>query len=321
MPIYNCELYINEAIDSILNQTFADFELLLIDDCSTDTTLGICKSYEDIRIVIIEKEQNSGYTDSLNYGLSIAKGEYIARMDGDDISLPTRFEKQITFLNQNHHVKLCGTAFQFIGRDKIVKHPTNHEEIKVKLCFNTAFCHPSIMARKEIFKLNLYDKNFEPAEDYDLWSRLVFQVNLANLPEVLLRYRVHEKQISNEKNAVQIFNSYLIRKRIFSKLLSTDVVESTDFRIFLNLNHVNSIGDCKKVVNITKIILENNNTKNVFNKVLFFNKLHEHRNILLKRYITKSIFYKKETIWFMLTDISVKEFIEIFVFRRLNIFK
>ncbi len=117
MPVYNCELYIKEAIDSILNQTFTDFEFLIIDDASTDKTVSIIKEYKDFRIQLIEKEGNKGISDSLNYGLKVAKGEYIARMDGDDISLPERFVKQVTFLDSNPDVILCGSNFGIIGTE------------------------------------------------------------------------------------------------------------------------------------------------------------------------------------------------------------
>lgn len=316
MPVYNCELYIFEAIDSILKQSYPEFELLIIDDYSTDSTLQMCKSFDDPRIIIIEKAENTGYTNSLNYGLSIAKGEYIARMDGDDISLPTRFAKQIAFLEANPTVSLCGTAFRFLGSDKIVKHPLNHEEIKVKLCFSTAFCHPSIMARKEIFTSNFYDKNFEPAEDYELWSRLAFQSNLANLSEVLLLYRIHENQVSNEKNTIQQFNSFLIRKNIFKKLLPNVIVESEDFKLFLAFSPVDSIEDCKKIMNLSPVIVDANQSKKMFSNVLFYNRIHAHRNTLIRSYITKQVFFKPRTICFIITNLSIIEFFRIFIFKK-----
>jgi glycosyltransferase involved in cell wall biosynthesis len=125
MPVYNCELYIKEAIYSILNQTFTDYELIIIDDCSTDSTADIIKDYSDSRIIFFEKDSNSGYTNSLNYGLSVAKGEYIARMDGDDISLPTRLEKQVHFLNSNPDIVLCGTSYSIMEQQGVFYMPQN----------------------------------------------------------------------------------------------------------------------------------------------------------------------------------------------------
>ena len=114
MPVYNCELYVQEAIDSILNQTFIDFELLIIDDCSTDKTVEIINNYADKRIKLTTKPHNTGLTNSLNYGLSIAQGQYIARMDGDDVSVLDRFEKQVKFLDTNPDIILCGTWYQLM---------------------------------------------------------------------------------------------------------------------------------------------------------------------------------------------------------------
>ncbi len=206
MPVYNCELYINEAIDSILNQSFEDFELLLIDDCSTDKTLEICKSYKDSRIVIIEKDQNSGYTNSLNYGLSIAKGEYIARMDGDDISMPTRFEKQISFLDANPEIVVCGTSFQIIGSGEIRSVPELHNQIVVRLLYWNCIAHPTVIMRGQYFKSHQirYNQAAEPAEDYNLWVRLCSTVKLYNYQESLVQYRIHNKQVSNNRRVLQI---------------------------------------------------------------------------------------------------------------------
>lgn len=205
MPVYNCELYIKEAVDSILNQTFDDFEFLIIDDASTDETVRIIKAYNDSRIQLIEKPLNSGYTNSLNYGLSIARGEYIARMDGDDISLPERFAKQVFFLDANPDVVLCGTLYSIIGSGEIVKYPENHEEIKFGLLEGNCIVHPSVMMRKQIldeFSI-IYDITKEPAEDYDMWVRLISLGEFYNIQEALLNYRFHEFQVSEKRTCQQ----------------------------------------------------------------------------------------------------------------------
>lgn len=205
LPTYNCELYIKEAVDSILNQTYSNFEFLIIDDCSTDNTISILKEYQDSRIKLILKPKNTGYTNSLNYGISIANGKYIARMDGDDISLPTRFEKQVKFLENNPDVVLCGTQYKIIGKNKIVTVPENHEDIKYELLQNSAFGHPTVMMRKSALDQLpfVYNAEREPAEDYDLWTRLLLIGNLYNLQEVLLQYRIHDSQVSSKRNEKQ----------------------------------------------------------------------------------------------------------------------
>ena len=217
MPVYNCESFIREAIQSVLNQTFTDFELLIIDDCSTDATLQILKSYLDSRIQLIEKEKNTGYTDSLNYGISIAKGKYIARMDGDDISLPRRFQKQFDFLESNPEVVICGTAIKIIGKDTIERHPSKHEDLQIKLCFSSVFHHPTVMIRADVLKQNKYNKEFEPAEDYELWTRLAFVGKTANLEDVLLHYRIHSSQTSSVRKTIQDQNMFKCQMIMFNK--------------------------------------------------------------------------------------------------------
>ena len=209
MPVYNCELYIKEAVGSILNQTFFDFEFLIIDDASTDKTVAIIKTYCDPRIKLIEKPQNSGYTNSLNYGLKIAKGEYVARMDGDDISLPYRFEKQVAFLDVNPDVVLCGTAIKVIDSDKVIRYPEFHENIKLEFLTQNCIVHPSVMIRKSIldFYSITYDITKEPAEDYNLWVKLLNYGKLYNIQEILLYYRVHSSQVSHKRFNLQVESS------------------------------------------------------------------------------------------------------------------
>ena len=209
MPVYNCELYIKEAVDSILNQTFADFDFLIIDDASTDKTVSIIKEYKDSRIQLIEKTVNTGYTISLNYGLKVAKGEYIARMDGDDISLPNRFEKQIAFLDSNPDVVLCGAAIKVIDSDRVIMYPESHDNIKLEFLTQNCIVHPSVMIRKSILDFHslTYDINKEPAEDYNLWVKLLNYGKLYNIQEVLLYYRVHSCQVSQKRFSLQVESS------------------------------------------------------------------------------------------------------------------
>lgn len=209
MPVYNCELYIRDSIESILNQTFGNFELLIIDDASTDKTVNIIKRYNDSRIKLIEKPENTGYTNSLNFGLSIAKGEYIARMDGDDISFPERFAKQVAFLDINQEVVLCGTAIKVIGTDKVICYPEFHEFIKIELLKYNCIIHPSVMIRRSVLDYYFikYDISKEPAEDYNLWTELLLYGKFYNFQEVLLYYRVHESQVTQKRNNDQIESS------------------------------------------------------------------------------------------------------------------
>ncbi|MGE6959697.1 glycosyltransferase [Bacillus thuringiensis] len=212
MSNYNTsEKYLRESIESILNQSFTDFEFIIIDDCSTNNGKSILKSFNDDRIKVIFNEKNLGLAASLNKALQISKGEFVARMDSDDISLETRLEKQYKYLKSNPSVGLVASFAQKIGNDKgyiysMVEEP---EKMNVPMFFGNVICHPSVMFRKEVITNNhlKYNEEFKTGQDYELWSRLLKTEKVAIIPEVLLSYRIHNNQISNEKKMDQIQNT------------------------------------------------------------------------------------------------------------------
>jgi glycosyltransferase involved in cell wall biosynthesis len=236
MPVYNCELYIYEAVESIINQTYKNFEFIIIDDCSTDNTVNICKSFNDERIIIIEKKENTGLSISLNYGISISRGKYIARMDGDDISLPTRFEKQVAFMEANADVVVCGATFQIINSKETIFVPEKHNQIIVGMLQECKIAHPTVMFRNSFLKLNnlVYDIKMEPAEDYDLWVKIGNLAKLHNMQEVLLYYRTHEGQVSNANTINQIARAKEIRWKLIKNLKAnwTDFEKETILKVF-----------------------------------------------------------------------------------------
>lgn len=199
MPVCNGEKYIREAIDSVLAQTFSDFEFIIFNDGSTDNTLNIIKSYPDPRIKIIDLGKNVGIPAALNSCLEQAQGRYIARMDADDICLPERLAKQVQFLDHDSAVSLLSTNVELItenGRSKgahwIFR---THKLIKWKALISNPLFHPTVMARAEVYKKFQYKSGLPGAEDYDLWSRILFEstFTVACLPDVLLKYRLHKK--------------------------------------------------------------------------------------------------------------------------------
>lgn len=211
MPCYNREKYVVEAIESILNQTYTNFEFIIIDDCSTDNTFEIVKEYakKDNRILALKNDKNYCYVHSLNKGIEIAKGKYIARMDDDDISLPERFEKQVEFLEKNEDIIVLGTFIEIFS-DDMKKYnswieETEPEVLKILINFFNPICHPSVMIRKSFLeekKLN-YSKEFEFSEEYYLWNQIIEKDGkIANLPDILLKYRRHYKRISENKNSI-----------------------------------------------------------------------------------------------------------------------
>ena len=210
MPVYNGEKYLKEAIDSILNQTYGDFEFIILNDGSTDRTEEIILSYDDPRIVYVKNEENLQIVKTLNKGIDLAKGKYIARMDADDISLPERFKKQVNYLENNKNIDICGTFIKHFGaKSRIQEYPIFNEDIKVNLLFNAALAHPTVMVKKSCFLKNKYDDLYNQAEDYALWVNMIGEYRFMNIPEVLLLYRNHQKQTDKNK---QMANANEVRK-------------------------------------------------------------------------------------------------------------
>jgi len=219
MPVYNGEIYLAEAIESILDQTFKNFEFLIVNDGSTDNSVSIIEDFakKDERIRLINNKKNKGIVGALNTGLEDAKGEYIARMDSDDISVPERLEKQVKFMDDNPEVGICGSWIKLFGKaDNIVKNPVNHDDIMCNLLFYNAIAHPSVIIRSELFKKNnLKYSNFSHAEDFELWTRCGFLFKLHNIPEILLKYRISSQNVTSQKKDVLAETAY----RIFGEKL------------------------------------------------------------------------------------------------------
>jgi glycosyltransferase involved in cell wall biosynthesis len=194
LPVFNAEKFLRESIDSILGQTFRDFELLILNDGSTDGSDKIIKSYQDNRIRYFA-HSNMGLSATLNKGLSLARGQFIARQDADDISHPERFEKQLKFFDNNPDCGLVGTWADVIKNSAsspgFLKHPTKPEDINFFLIYNNPFVHTSIMMRKCcVEQVGLYTslRDRQP-EDYELWLRFSKFFKMANIPELLVSYR------------------------------------------------------------------------------------------------------------------------------------
>lgn len=223
MSAYNSEGFIREAVDSVLNQTYGDFEFLIFEDCSMDRTLGILESYKDARIKLIANETNQGLTKNLIRGMDMARGEYLARMDADDVCHPERFAKQVSFLDSHPDIGLLGTAVDFFdenGPKGIAYQPAIHEEIKCALFLGYTLFHPSVMMRLEAFRLNglNYDPQFKVSQDHDLWERAARCFCCANLNEPLLRMREHSMKIGNTRKGNQEEFSNVVRKRQLDEL-------------------------------------------------------------------------------------------------------
>lgn len=223
MPVYNGEKYIAEAIESILNQTFQDFELLIINDYSSDETVSVINKYRDKRIKLIHNDLNLGLARVRNVGIQNSKGKYIAWLDSDDISLDTRLEKQVNLLENNPSFGLCGTWVKTIGSaEHIWEYPTQSEIIKSTMLFHNCFATSSVMLRKEILVQHqyLFDLDYPPAEDYDLWGKISQHCEVTNIPEILTHYRLHSLQttFSDEARKIQLESAWNVQARMLQSI-------------------------------------------------------------------------------------------------------
>lgn len=196
MPVFNGEKYVREAIDSILIQTFKNFEFIIVDDASVDSTSSIIHSYTDTRIVFLLNEKNIGNYPSRNRGMNIARGRYICVMDADDVAFPERLEKQCNYLDVHPELLAVGSDFIFFNNKRKCV-PVSFEEILIALLNNNCFLHPSLMIRSDVIrKQGGYNEKYVYSSDYDLMCRLSLRGKIENMPNVLMMYRWHKSQIS-----------------------------------------------------------------------------------------------------------------------------
>lgn len=209
LPVYNAEKYIRNSIESILHQSFKDFELIIINDGSIDNSDAIISSFNDVRICYYANDTNLGLIKTLNKSINLSKGRYIARMDADDICMPDRLKKQFVYMESHKHIVLCGTWARIIDESGTfkgrIRRIDSHNLIRVNMLFTTPFIHPSIMIRKEILEYNRYNENALHCEDLELWMRLAQNIkyHFANLPEYLIHYRIHLSNISIQNSNFQ----------------------------------------------------------------------------------------------------------------------
>lgn len=288
MPVYNAEKYLEEAVKSVLNQTFDDFEFIIINDGSTDSSLDIIKSFKDERIRIIDNKCNLKIVDALNKGLDAAAGEYAVRMDADDICLADRLRKLTDFMDNNKNTGICGSYIQKFKGDKYYpakKVPLSSDEINEMLFFRSPLMHPSVIMRMEfINKYNLrYRNEFETAEDYGFWVEAADFFDFANIPEVLLYYRLSENSITANNNR-KMAQKRAVHNRIFSLIISkcclnNDLLEIQDALYFGTENlklliravkylKERKLSDCFKESIIEEAFVRSFNKLNIPKKIL-----------------------------------------------------
>lgn len=247
MSVYNGKKYLRKAIDSILNQTYTDFEFIIINDCSTDKTNEILQSYHDKRIKIINNEQNLRLPASLNKGLRLVKGKYIARMDADDIALTDRFEKQVKYLESHPDVAVIGGSFEVFNEQKgtlYVHKAYCNEMLERYYLIPSPIGHPTAMLRKSmtVDEGFFYDEKYTSAQDYDLWLRIAQKHKINNIPDIVLKYRVHENSISRKRTEEQQMNA----RNIFLKNISCDISAEEAKAILRQEYNINPIKHAQK---------------------------------------------------------------------------
>lgn len=295
--VYNGMSYLKEAIDSTLNQTFTDFEFLIIDDASTDDSFNFLSSYSDPRIRLIKNEVNLGQTGALNKGLTIAKGEYIARFDQDDVNLPNRLEGQLDMFNQNPELTILCSWEHTIDSDgkrvrdwkKIIPdYGVYLGEILLGLC---PVWHPSVMFKKDsILKIGGYDTSFGPAEDYELWSKIAMaRMTGTVVPEFHLLQRVHNQRQSHlqaDKQLQATRRAHLKVLQFFSDSMHINCLASF---IRLEPDSCNNGYNKKHILEISSAL--NRLVEQVQNKTNLSEKEFQSMIRILKKRIGSGIFY------------------------------
>jgi glycosyltransferase involved in cell wall biosynthesis len=263
MSVFNGENYLDEAITSILLQTYTNFELIIINDCSTDRSLEIIESYNDKRINIINNNQNIGCAKSCNKGCHQAKGEYIAIMDQDDIAYLNRLERQILFMEQNVDVGIAGSCIRFVGSTQNIFYETNSDILKISFLRNNFVVHPSVMMRNELLqKYGLsYDETLWFAADYDLLVRGAKYFRVININEIHLQYRRSANQMSASWRKYLHETDRVRLSQIANFDINPTEEEKQVHLKLMNLSKVNSETESKTVQWIKKLIYANKKKK------------------------------------------------------------
>lgn len=310
MGVYNAESFLCEAINSILIQSFTNFELIIINDKSTDSSMSIISSFSDRRIHVFTNDVNLGLSASLNKALAFCKGKYILRMDADDICCVNRISEQVDFMENNPSIGISGTSYSYIGntnlltRFKVERALLNTEHIKARLLFGTALLHPSVIFRGSLIrKLDyVYDESYRTAQDYELWTRLIFSFNISNLDRPLLKYRLSSSQSSVTSNDDRYLNCKKIQFGYLKNILKREPRDSEiEIHSMMNFGKAKfTLSDLEEISNWLKYLVEASQTSECFSSLYVqrecaivwgnsCNKTESRFRVLYKLFFTKNI--------------------------------
>jgi glycosyltransferase involved in cell wall biosynthesis len=236
LPVFNAERTIVEAVESVLKQTYKNIELLIIDDGCTDRSMTLIRTFNDNRIRIISNGNNKGLVASLNIGLSEANGEYIARIDADDICSPNRTQMQLDFIQKNQ-IDIAGSFIRkFEQATGIVRYPITNDEIKISLLFNNPMVHPSIFFHRRLVDQGLfrYEEQWKHVEDYALWIKLMDTCTFGNVQQPLINYRINAESVCGIYHPEQLLKSDLLRKNLLSKTLPSVALTEDEWKWMRN---------------------------------------------------------------------------------------
>ncbi|MCF8262451.1 MAG: glycosyltransferase [Melioribacteraceae bacterium] len=300
LSVLNGEKYLPEAIESVLKQSFTDFEFIIVNDGSTDKTADILKEITDPRVKIITNEQNLGISNSRNIAQNHSMGKYIVVIDADDISVSTRFEEQFTFMEQNPDIDICGSYYDYIDEGTVITRYVSDEEIKIALLEGCAIKHGSSIYRKSSFvKNNLYyNADFIAAQDYELLSRGSSFLKYHNIPKVLYHYRKHDDQISSARKKLMADETDRIKKIEIDKIIIERSEEENDYHNRICRKDFSQIGS-KYVQYIDWLNkLENTNAKKkVYNEELFSEFIKRLKSITNKAFSDNEFILTSDYNW------------------------
>ena len=271
MSVYNGEEYLKEAVESVINQTFKEWELIIINDCSTDNTAGILSELaeRDERISVHTNEVNLKLPASLNKAISLSKGKYIARMDADDICLPERLEKQFEFMEKNPDVSLSSCRFMTLKNGVVASGgcggKCDSESLKALLLVTNPILHPGIIARAEVISKLMYDTSLTCTEDLELWTRFAAEnYKMEILPEYLMLYRLHDKQITGTTLERQHKEALKIQQKYYGAFLEEMSEETENF--YINGVYFRDMADTDKFIAFCKWVKGVNRKTKGFDK-------------------------------------------------------
>ena len=281
MPVYNASRYLSEAIESVINQSFKEFELFILNDKSTDNSLEIINKYAqlDSRIRVHDFEENKGAAGVRNWALKHINTKYTALMDADDIALESKYQKQFNLLESQSNIDICGTWFKIFGdkiESKIIKHYESQDELKIQFLNDCYIGTPTVMFRTEILNGLSFDVSMNPIDDYELWTRLIYTFNFYNIQETLFHYRWHDSNISHSSN-VDLTNMHLqVRANQLSHLgISTNIKDSQVYLEALMYTGVKTLDEVVVLLKAAAYLKNQNKIKNIYNHDLFVSVIDE----------------------------------------------